>query len=428
MIGALGLGAAFSVSSPGTAADHAGTGPGMTIGPDQGPASLFPSTIDMDGVPGRVMSARVTLTDLDHTWASDLNIALQSPDGRMVALMAGCRGDNTSSDDVSGTLTFADDGAVLSDDVEDQVLGTGTYAPSQCSPPVFGDGGPECPCGPGLASLAGADPNGTWSLYIYDDEDEDGGALAGWSLELTTNAAPTARDGSFRNPKNTVLRGTLAPLTSDPDNDSLGFDLVTPPVHGTAFVSSDGRFVYTPHRGYVGVDRFTYRVDDGQDVDEGVVRITITEVRLPQAICAGHPATIVGTAEADRLTGTPGRDVIVSRGGRDSIAGRGGDDTICAGPGADVVQGGRGADTIDGGAARDTLLGGFGHDTLTGHRGRDTLNGGSGNDVLRGTGGSDTLLGRGGDDHLHGGAWIDNCVGGAGSDRATSCERRLTIP
>jgi subtilisin-like proprotein convertase family protein len=428
MIAAVATGAAVTVSSPGTAANRAYSGPGMTIGPDEGPASLFPSTIDVDGVPGKVVSARVTLTDLVHSWTSDLNIALQSPDGRTVALMAGCRGDNDASDDVDGTLTFADDGEVLSDDMEDHVLTTGTYAPSQCSPPFFGDDGPQCPCGPGFASLAGAIPNGVWSLYVYDDENQDRGSLAGWTLELTTNAAPMARDGSFRRPEDTVLRGTLAPLTSDADDDDLDFGLVTPPAHGTAFVSTDGTFVYTPARGYVGLDRFIYRVDDGREVDQGVVRVTITDVPLPHAMCAGRVATIVGTSGNDRLTGTPGADVIISRGGNDWISGRGGRDTICAGSGFDFVHGGRGADLINGGAERDNLNGGTGNDTLIGHLGRDVLAGGSGNDTLRGSGGRDTLLGRSGDDQLRGGLALDNCDGGTGTDRAATCERLLAVP
>jgi subtilisin-like proprotein convertase family protein len=427
-IAALGTGAAFAAWSPSTAADRAYSGSGMTIGPDEGPASLFPSTIDVAGVPGEVVSARVTISELDHSWASDLNIALQSPDGHTVALMAGCRGDNSSSDEVSGTLTFADDGDVISDDMEDQVLGTGTYAPSQCSPPFLGDDGPQCPCGPGLASFAGADPNGLWSLYVYDDQDEDGGALAGWTLELTTNAAPIAADGSFRRPENSVLRGILGPLTSDADNDDLDFGLVTPPTHGSVLVDIDGRFVYTPARGYVGIDRFTYVVDDGREVDRGVIRITITDVPLPHAMCAGRVATIVGTSGRDRLTGTAGADVIVSRGGNDVVNGRGGNDTICAGSGFDVVQGGSGADLIHGGSNRDTLLGGTGDDTLTGQFGRDVVTGGTGNDALRGSGGHDTLLGRNGDDQLSGGSGRDNCDGGVGTDRATTCERRLAIP
>jgi hypothetical protein len=150
----------------------------MTIGPDEGPASLFPSTIDMDGVAGRVTSVRVTLTDLDHSWASDLNIGLQSPDGRTVALMAGCRGDNTSSDDVTGTLTFADDGEVLSDDMEDHVLGP-ERTPRVNAVRFLRRRRATVPvrAGPRLARWRG--PNGAWSLYVYDDEDEDGGSLAG---------------------------------------------------------------------------------------------------------------------------------------------------------------------------------------------------------------------------------------------------------
>ncbi len=42
-----------------------------------------------------------------------------------------------------------------------------------------------------------------------------------------------------------------------------------------------------------------------------------------QHLCAGTPATKVGTAKADVIHGTPGRDVIVGLGGNDTIYGMG---------------------------------------------------------------------------------------------------------
>src|SRR6185503_15305230 len=46
-----------------------------------------------------------------------------------------------------------------------------------------------------LDSLAGVDPNGTWSLYVVDDAEGDSGNIAGgWTLSLTTtdSLAPAA--------------------------------------------------------------------------------------------------------------------------------------------------------------------------------------------------------------------------------------------
>jgi subtilisin-like proprotein convertase family protein len=271
MIASLGLGAAFTVASPASARDLAPTGPGTTIGPAEGAASEYPSSIEVSDVPGSIVSARVTLTDLAHTWASDLNIVVQAPDGQTVLLMSGCR----ERDDVNGTLTFADGGEVLDLGRLDTVIETGTYDPSRCAAPRLLSPA-ACPCASSFAPLVGADPNGTWSLYVYDDTNQDGGTLGGWTLELTTNAAPVAVDGSFTGQEGGDLRDSLASLASDPDNDGLDFDLATEPAHGTVFLNSNGTFYYRPDDGFVGTDTFNYSVDDGRVADDAAVTIEVT--------------------------------------------------------------------------------------------------------------------------------------------------------
>ena len=423
LVASLGAGAAFAASSPAAAVEIAPTGPGVTI-PSTGPASPYPSTITVSDV-ATVVSVRVTLTELVHTFTADLNIALMAPNGRTVLLLAGCRG----GDDVNGTLTFADDGEVLNSGSVRELIGTGTYAPSRCAPPRF-DGAAPCPCSQSLATLVGGDANGDWKLWVFDDLDGDAGSMAGWTLELTTNAAPVAGDGSFTGPRDVALRDSLAGLTGDADDDELVFAAASEPAHGSLFVNSSGTFNYAPDDGFVGLDTFAYHVDDGRLSDEGEVTITITDDggTVPRGTCDGRPATIVGTPGSDVLTGTPGADVIVAGGGRDWIAGGDGRDTICAGAGADTVRGGPGGDTISGGGARDLVQGGLGNDTLTGRTGRDMLIGGAGNDTLRGAAGQDTLLGLSGNDHIGGGSNTDSCHGGTGTDRATACERTLGIP
>src|SRR5262245_34626121 len=101
----LGLGAAFTVSESGSAKDLVFTGPALTI-PEAGPADPYPSTITVDGVSESVVEVRVILNEMSHTFARDLHIAVEAPDGKAVVLMAGCGG----SADVGGTLTFADGG------------------------------------------------------------------------------------------------------------------------------------------------------------------------------------------------------------------------------------------------------------------------------------------------------------------------------
>jgi Ca2+-binding RTX toxin-like protein len=91
--------------------------------------------------------------------------------------------------------------------------------------------------------------------------------------------------------------------------------------------------------------------------------------------CAGHRATIVGTAGHDRLVGTPGRDVIVGLASGDVIDGRGGDDLICGNGGHDVIRGGPGNDVVHAGTGSDRVSGGPGNDVLKLGRGSLSTNG-----------------------------------------------------
>jgi hypothetical protein len=78
--------------------------------------------------------------------------------------------------------------------------------------------------------------------------------------------------------------------------------------------------------------------------------------------CRGEAATVVGTADGERLRGTAGADVIFARGGDDRIKAGGGADVVCAGAGADRAKGGGGADRLFGGRGADRLSGGPGAD------------------------------------------------------------------
>jgi Ca2+-binding RTX toxin-like protein len=202
---------------------------------------------------------------------------------------------------------------------------------------------------------------------------------------------------------------------------------------------------YTCRDGLSGVAACTGPVADGAGLDTstpgrhrfvvtavdraGNARtVTVTYHVVARPICAGRPATIVGTPGNDVMNGTVGDDVIVSGGGRDWIRARGGDDVICAGGARDVVLAGDGDDTVDAGAGRDVVSGGVGDDTITGRAGADILTGGLGADALAGGLGADSLIGHDGDDHLSGGPGADSCRGGAGTDQQANCEVTLGVP
>jgi Ca2+-binding RTX toxin-like protein len=98
-------------------------------------------------------------------------------------------------------------------------------------------------------------------------------------------------------------------------------------------------------------------------------------------MCAGFPATIVGTPGDDMIVGTKGDDVIFGFAGQDRISGLGGMDIICGGRGADTIHGYKAGFAITG-RPGDDLLGGRGNDKLYGDQGFTFFAGGSGNDLM----------------------------------------------
>ena len=109
MIASLGIGAAFAVSSPATAGRHRTDRPRHHHRDGRRPGEPVPVEIEVSDVPGSIVSARVILTDVVHTWTADLNIMLQAPDGTHRPADVGMPAGN----DVNGTLTFADGGELL---------------------------------------------------------------------------------------------------------------------------------------------------------------------------------------------------------------------------------------------------------------------------------------------------------------------------
>lgn len=154
---------------------------------DFSPASPYPSTIQVSGVTGAVVSVRATLHGISHTYPDDIDILLVAPGGESVMLMSDVGG-GTAINDV--TLTFDDAAAQSLPD--SAALVSGTYKPTNfnLNTDTFPAPAPVAPFGATMAALTSSDPNGTWSLFVRDDERADAGSIAaGWSLSITTSNA-----------------------------------------------------------------------------------------------------------------------------------------------------------------------------------------------------------------------------------------------
>jgi len=148
-----------------------------------GIAGPYPSNLVVSGLSTTGVSVKsVTLSNISHTWASDMSFVLQSPSGQNVILMSAVNGNNGIS---NVTYTF--------DDAAATGLGTaspsGTYKPTNNSTtrnwPAPGPGTLVQGVNPLLSSFTG-DPNGTWKLYAIDAVGGDVGTVAGgYSMTFT---------------------------------------------------------------------------------------------------------------------------------------------------------------------------------------------------------------------------------------------------
>jgi|1186.fasta_scaffold56410_2 subtilisin-like proprotein convertase family protein len=167
---------------------------------DNANASPFPSTINVSGMTGTLSDVNVTLNGLQHTAVQDIGVALVTPSGLGLEVMA-----DVGFDLAPGVTYTFDDGAPTqfpfnstppSGSYRPAVHFRGSdFFPSPClytsmlkAPP---DGSPQGT----LASLNGVDPNGTWELCVRDFVMDDSGSIGGgWSIDLSTPpAGPTGR-------------------------------------------------------------------------------------------------------------------------------------------------------------------------------------------------------------------------------------------
>ncbi|MFN2505694.1 MAG: beta strand repeat-containing protein [Acidimicrobiales bacterium] len=161
-----------------------------------GPATLYPSNINVTGLTGTVSDVNVTLHGMNN-WRGDFEILLVSPGGaRNLVLLS-----DAGTGDVSNfTLTFDDSAAALLPQNTawgpspltakptnyTELSGAETSFPSPAPTPL------NNPAPAGSATLAsafnGIAPNGNWSLYVVNDACDDPveTITGGWTIDIST--------------------------------------------------------------------------------------------------------------------------------------------------------------------------------------------------------------------------------------------------
>ena len=165
-------------------ADIASDGGAISVS-DQGPAVPYPASTTFTGLQGAITDVNVTLKGITHGSPRDLDVLLVSPTGRMAVVLSDVGGFQTQVNDVDVRL-------------DDEAASAVPAARPHCSPApsgrrtagtgdqFLGRGVPsDTPAN--LSVFDGDQANGTWELYIVDDNFDYTGRLnRGWEISVTT--------------------------------------------------------------------------------------------------------------------------------------------------------------------------------------------------------------------------------------------------
>lgn len=157
-----------------------------------GPASPYPSTINVSGMNGLVTAVTVTMTGLTHSILNDIDAMLVAPDGKNLTVLSDASNPNTFTFANNANLTFSDSGAALPGSGN---VASGTYLPTgQNGADSFPSPAPAQSSQTTFAgAFSGISANGDWKLFIVDDATGDIGSMSGgWSLTITTAVSSVA--------------------------------------------------------------------------------------------------------------------------------------------------------------------------------------------------------------------------------------------
>jgi uncharacterized repeat protein (TIGR01451 family) len=155
---------------------------GITI-PDSGPGTPYPSEIAVSAANLVIGKVTATLQGFTHSFPHDVNILLAGPSGQQAVLMAHAGGPYSVTN-----LVLAFDDASTNSLTEASLVSATNHSnhPTQILPLDSFPGLSGQPSNTNLSVFNGGNPNGIWSLYVYDDTPGNDGDIAnGWTLGLT---------------------------------------------------------------------------------------------------------------------------------------------------------------------------------------------------------------------------------------------------
>jgi subtilisin-like proprotein convertase family protein len=209
-----------------------------------GPGSPYPSSIQISGLTNGLASLWVskvtaTLNDFTHSWPHDVEAVLVSPAGQELVLM-----EHTGAFYSVTNLVLTFDDAAAQSLPLNSTLFSGTFLATEYTPFDILPGLAAVPAAnTNLAVFNGENPNGIWSLYVYDDtEGNDGVITSGWSLGLTA-VSPLTQAASLSASR---MAGELLQLSvSGSPGQSYGIQISSNLVSWTTIMTNTGSFIFT---------------------------------------------------------------------------------------------------------------------------------------------------------------------------------------
>jgi hypothetical protein len=198
------------------------TGSARFLNPDAisipviGTASPYPSGINVTGMGGTISKLVFSIDKFSHANVHDVNMLLVSPLGQAVVIFSHVSGNRLASNvrvnltDSSGFF-LPSDFNLWSEPLKPAAFGNAVSFPAPAPSGGYGV--------IALSTFNNLSPNGIWSLYVYDDTDNNGGGISGgWSLSISTSGGliPTISDI----PDQSVLPGRATPPVPFVINDA----------------------------------------------------------------------------------------------------------------------------------------------------------------------------------------------------------------
>ena len=170
-------------------------------------------------------SAGSTTVGLDHTFVSDLQISLTSPEGTTVQVVTFLGGQN-GQDGNNFCQTVFDDEAVtpFSAALGTAAPFTGSFTPNNA-----------------LSAFDGEDGNGTWTLTVQDYNGQDTGSIRAFSVLVTTDPVITATktvSGEFEEGGTVIYTITATNHTGVASGNNAGHEITDELPEGLTFVTA----------------------------------------------------------------------------------------------------------------------------------------------------------------------------------------------